>query len=69
MPYCITLHHTSIQNRYEGHRLVCRQELPVVHRSSAPDYGSITQTMPGPFARGTPTSSTSNSRKTILTLA
>jgi hypothetical protein len=25
------LHHTSIQNRCEGHRLVRRQELPVVH--------------------------------------
>src|SRR5438045_8711471 len=28
------LHHTSIQNRCEGHRLVCRQVLPVVYRSS-----------------------------------
>jgi len=25
------LHHTSIQNRCEGHRLVCGQELPLVH--------------------------------------
>src|ERR1700730_17276914 len=27
------LHHTSIQNRCEDHRLVCGQELPLVHRS------------------------------------
>jgi FtsP/CotA-like multicopper oxidase with cupredoxin domain len=25
------LHHTSIQNRCEDHRLVCGQELPLVH--------------------------------------
>jgi hypothetical protein len=25
------LHHTSIHDRWKGHRLVCRQQLPVVH--------------------------------------
>jgi hypothetical protein len=55
------LHHTSIQNRCDGHRLVCRQELPGGPPIVSARYGSITQTMPVPFAkncaacaRGTP---------------
>ena len=34
------LHHTSIQNRCEDHRLVCGQELPLVDGSSCDDTAS-----------------------------